>query len=176
MRWAGDSSRFTFLYNQRGHQVLRIVGVDAANGKAEALIDEHSDTFIDYSGKGFHEYLDDSGEILWMSERDGWNHLYLYDARTGQLKNQVTRGEWVVRGGGPRGPRQAADLVPRRRHPGRAGPLLHPLLPGQLRRHRPGRAHRRRRQPLGPLLARPKVLSRYVVARGFAAGHGIAAD
>jgi dipeptidyl aminopeptidase/acylaminoacyl peptidase len=33
-----------------------------------------------------------------MSERDGWNHLYLYDAMTGRVKNQITRGEWVVRG------------------------------------------------------------------------------
>src|SRR5262249_47712032 len=43
-------------------------------------------------------YLDDSGEIVWMSERDGWNHLYLYDARTGKVANQITRGRWVVRG------------------------------------------------------------------------------
>ncbi len=98
VRWSADSSRFTFLYNQRGHQVLRIVGVDAAAGKADALIDEHSETFIDYSSKSYHEYLDDSGEVIWMSEREGWNHLYLYDARTGRLKNQITRGEWVVRG------------------------------------------------------------------------------
>ena len=33
-----------------------------------------------------------------MSERDGWNHLYLYDGVTGKVKNQITKGEWVVRG------------------------------------------------------------------------------
>jgi dipeptidyl aminopeptidase/acylaminoacyl peptidase len=33
-----------------------------------------------------------------MSERDGWNHLYLYDGRSGEVKNQITKGEWVVRG------------------------------------------------------------------------------
>ncbi len=33
-----------------------------------------------------------------MSERDGWNHLYLFDAKTGAVKNQITKGEWVVRG------------------------------------------------------------------------------
>ena len=32
-----------------------------------------------------------------MSERDGWNHLYLYDGKTGQPKNQITKGQWVVR-------------------------------------------------------------------------------
>jgi len=97
IRWASNSSRFTFLYNQRGHQVLRVLAVDAASGEVSPIIDERSDTFICYSGKFFCEYLDDSGEIIWMSERDGWNHLYLYDAHTGRVKNQITRGEWVVR-------------------------------------------------------------------------------
>jgi dipeptidyl aminopeptidase/acylaminoacyl peptidase len=96
-RWEPDSSRFTFVYNQRGHQVLRIIGIDAATGKTSAIVDEHSDTFIDYSGKQFTEYLPETGEIIWMSERDGWNHLYLYDARNGTVKNQITKGEWVVR-------------------------------------------------------------------------------
>lgn len=98
IRWQGDSRRFTFLYNQRGHQVLRIVVVDADTGSAAALVDETSDTFIDYAGKSFSRYLDDAHEIIWMSERDGWNHLYLFDSRTGSLKNQITRGAWVVRG------------------------------------------------------------------------------
>ena len=32
-----------------------------------------------------------------MSERDGWNHLYLYDGATGSVKSQITRGAWAVR-------------------------------------------------------------------------------
>jgi len=98
IRWAPDSSRFTFLYNQRGHQVLRIVSVDADTGEAHVIVDEQSKTFIDYSGKRFSHYLDETNEIIWMSERDGWNHLYRYDVETGCVKNQITKGEWVVRG------------------------------------------------------------------------------
>jgi dipeptidyl aminopeptidase/acylaminoacyl peptidase len=98
IRWPPDSGRFTFLYNQRGHQVMRVVAVDAQTGEARVVVDERSSTFIDYSGKAFAEYLDDTGEIIWMSERDGWNHLYLYDAKSGRVKNQITKGEWVVRG------------------------------------------------------------------------------
>jgi dipeptidyl aminopeptidase/acylaminoacyl peptidase len=97
IRWSKDSSGFTLLFNQRGHQALRILAVDAHSGDAKPIIDEHSDTFIDYSGKMFVEYLDDTNEIVWMSERDGWNHLYLYDSQTGKVKNQITKGEWVVR-------------------------------------------------------------------------------
>jgi dipeptidyl aminopeptidase/acylaminoacyl peptidase len=98
IRWAPDSSRFTFLYNERGHQVLRLIAVDGATGQPRVLIEERSATFIDYAHKTYVQFLDTTGEILWMSERDGWNHLYLFDAATGALKNQVTKGPWLVRG------------------------------------------------------------------------------
>jgi dipeptidyl-peptidase-4 len=98
VRWSPDSRRFTFVYNQRGHQVLRVISVDAESGAARAVIDEQSKTFIDYNSKFFAHYLDSTNEIIWMSERDGWNHLYLYDAAMGQVKNQITKGQWVVRG------------------------------------------------------------------------------
>jgi dipeptidyl aminopeptidase/acylaminoacyl peptidase len=97
VRWLPDASRFTFLYNQRGHQVLRVISVDARSGEAHAIVDEQSRTFVDYADKLFLHFLDSTSELLWMSERDGWNHLHLYDAQTGHVKNQVTKGEWSVR-------------------------------------------------------------------------------
>jgi len=97
VHWFGDSKRFSFLFNQRGHQVLRIVGVDAETGRTHSIVEEKSETFIDYAGKFFCRYIDDANEIIWMSERDGWNHLYLYDSATGRVKNQITKGEWAVR-------------------------------------------------------------------------------
>lgn len=98
VRWAGDSSRFTFVFNERGHQALRLLAVDAVSGEVRPSIDERSPTFIDYSGKFYLHYLDDTNEAIWMSERDGWNHLYLYDTHKGEVKAQITRGPWVVRG------------------------------------------------------------------------------
>ena len=98
LRWSPDAQRFTFLYNQRGHQILRVIAVEAQTGQVRSLICEQSETFVDYAYKQFTHHLDAAGEILWMSERDGWNHLYLYDSQTGQVKNQVTHGNWVVRG------------------------------------------------------------------------------
>jgi dipeptidyl aminopeptidase/acylaminoacyl peptidase len=97
IRWRGDSKEFTFYYNQRGHQVVRIVGVDAQTGRTRAVINEETKTFIDYAFKQYINYLDKTGEIIWASERDGWNHLYLYDAKTGKVKNQITKGHWIIR-------------------------------------------------------------------------------
>ncbi len=97
VRWESDGKRFTFLYNQRGHQVMRVVTVDAENGEAKAIIDEQAKTFIDWTNKVFFQRLPVTREAVWMSERDGWNHLYLYDTASGSVKNQITKGEWVVR-------------------------------------------------------------------------------
>ena len=97
IRWSDDSKRFTFLFNERGHQTLRVVAVDATTGVPTALIDEKSPTFIDYSNKTYFEFTKDGSEILWMSERSGWNHLYLIDAATGAVKNPITQGEWLIK-------------------------------------------------------------------------------
>jgi len=95
--WSRDNSYFTFEYNKRGHQVYQVIKVDANTGNYSVIINETSPTFIDYSGKNYRYNLNETGEIIWASERDGWNHLFLYDSGTGAVKNQITKGEWVVR-------------------------------------------------------------------------------
>ena len=97
LAWRKDSSAVTFEYNQRGHQVFRVIEIDRENGKARAVISEEPKTFFCYSGKRFRQDLEETKETLWMSERDGWNHLYLYDSATGAVKNQITKGAWPVR-------------------------------------------------------------------------------
>jgi dipeptidyl aminopeptidase/acylaminoacyl peptidase len=105
--WRKDSRAFFFEYNQRGHQVYRVIEVDGATGKARALISDEPKTFFSYrpanggladAGRRYRYDLNDGKEIIWMSERDGWGHLYLYDGVSGAVKNQITKGEWVVRG------------------------------------------------------------------------------
>nr|MCU0408767.1 DPP IV N-terminal domain-containing protein [Bacteroidales bacterium] len=96
--WKSGSNSFTFEYNRRGHQVYQVISIDAETGFSRVLINETSPTFIHYSGKYYRHDLDESREIIWASERDGWNHLWLYDAASGKVKNQITKGEWVVRG------------------------------------------------------------------------------
>jgi dipeptidyl aminopeptidase/acylaminoacyl peptidase len=106
IEWRKDSRAFTFEYNQRGHQLYRVLEVDAANGHARALMTELSKTFVDYrranvgladSGRQFRFDLADGKEFIWMSERDGWAHLYMVDGATGAIKYQITKGNWLVR-------------------------------------------------------------------------------
>lgn len=94
--WREDCRAFTFEFNQRGHQRYVIGEVSAADGSIRHLVDEQTKTFI-YYYNNYRYDLDDGKELLWISERDGWRHLYLIDGTNGQVKQQVTKGEWVVR-------------------------------------------------------------------------------
>ncbi len=95
--WRKDSRSFSFEYNQRGHQVYRILEADGTAGAVRAVLSEEPKTFFCYSGKKFRRDLDDGRRVIWMSERSGWNHLYLVDGTTGSVINPITQGEWVVR-------------------------------------------------------------------------------
>jgi dipeptidyl aminopeptidase/acylaminoacyl peptidase len=96
-KWLKDSSAVTFEYDQRGHQRYSLFSADAATGAVRTVAEDRTSTFIYLERRFAHDVGSMGREVIWMSERDGWNHLYLYDARTGRVKNQITRGEWVVR-------------------------------------------------------------------------------
>ena len=106
LEWREDGRALTFEYNERGHQLYRVIEVDPATGAARSLVTERVETFFNHrpatgslggGGTRFRHDVDDGREIIWMSERDGWKHLYLYDGQTGEVVNQITSGEWVVR-------------------------------------------------------------------------------
>ena len=93
--WRNDSRAFTFEFNQRGHQRYIIGEVNASDGKIIHLVDEQVPTFFYYNNRFRHD-LQDGKQMLWISERDGWRHLYLF-GNDGKVIRQVTKGEWVVR-------------------------------------------------------------------------------
>jgi hypothetical protein len=113
--WRKDNGAYTFQYNQRGHMIYRVLEVDASTGAVRPMVDEVTKSFFMYSDQGHNFAFDvgancrltqgtgacdsySGGELVWASERDGWNHLYLIDGKTGRVKNQITKGDWVMRG------------------------------------------------------------------------------
>lgn len=94
--WSPNAKTLYFVDNERGHKRLRLMAADAATGKVRTVVEETSPTFIDYADKLWVWYLDQTGEALWMSERSGYNHIYLVDLATGNMK-PVTQGKWMVR-------------------------------------------------------------------------------
>ncbi len=94
--WFPDSKSFYYDYDERGFKAKELRVVDASTGEQKVLVREQSDLYVD-PGETFYRFVKATEEILWSSERDGWNHLYLYNRKTGQLENQITQGPWVVR-------------------------------------------------------------------------------
>ena len=95
--WSPDSSQLAFVSVSRDHKhvVLRIA--DPETGKVRDVLEEKVDTFFE---SGFNEVnwhvMPETNELIWFSQRDDWGHLYLYDLKTGGLKNRMTKGEWNV--------------------------------------------------------------------------------
>jgi len=95
--WTADGSHLAFVSTSRDHKIEKFRIADASTGAVREVFEEKVATQYE-SGWGAinWRYLAHSNEIIWFSERDNWGHLYLYDATTGQVKNQITKGEWVV--------------------------------------------------------------------------------
>ncbi len=96
LRWRADARAVAFDHIRRGHQHVGLVEIAASNGHARELVAEDSTTFVD-AWRPYSVEIDDGQQVLWLSERDGWRHLYLYDGTTGKLLRQLTHGQWVVR-------------------------------------------------------------------------------
>ena len=101
LRWTEDGRYFRYEKVDRGHQRFRVIEVDTFTGKHRNIIDEKSKTFIwtEHAlrlGMAQVNWLQNSREILYFSEKDGHRHIYLVDIASGSMK-AVTRGELVVR-------------------------------------------------------------------------------
>lgn len=96
-QWINDGEALVFVSSSRDHKVAQLRIADANTGEVRDIFKEEVTTQYE-SGQGainWH-YLQDRDEIIWYSERDNWGHLYLYDAQNGELKHQITEGDFVV--------------------------------------------------------------------------------
>jgi dipeptidyl aminopeptidase/acylaminoacyl peptidase len=103
IHWYSDGRHFAYTQVDRGHQRFRVIRVDSQTGESIDLIDEKTQTFIwtvhtENMDLQLVNWLDGSKEIIYVSEQDGWRHLFLIDAEKGGIKNQITKGEYVLRG------------------------------------------------------------------------------
>ena len=93
--WSGDGKWIFLAETERGYQKVNLFTANPETGQTQLLLTEVSDTYVDPHMTYFWP-IKNGQEFIWGSERDGWCHLYLYDSN-GQLKNQITNGEYVVR-------------------------------------------------------------------------------
>lgn len=95
-QWSEDSQSITFEYNERGHKVYRLLRMNVYDGSVNSIVEEKSDKYICYN-RIFRQFLKKGKSLIWSSERDNYNHLYLIDTRNGRVIRQITHGQWYVR-------------------------------------------------------------------------------
>jgi dipeptidyl aminopeptidase/acylaminoacyl peptidase len=94
--WNKDMKSVRFEFNERGHHTYRLLELSAETGRVRCILEEKNDKYINY-GRIFRHHFDDGRRMLWTSERDGWNHIYLYDKEKAKLVRQITKGQYYVR-------------------------------------------------------------------------------
>jgi dipeptidyl-peptidase 4 len=96
--WFEDGTRLYTAEVDRGYTERRLFEMDARTGEVRTMVLEPGDPWVNSYGSVPFRFLDDGREVLWGSDRDGWMHYYLVDGATGEIRSQITSGEWVVRG------------------------------------------------------------------------------
>jgi dipeptidyl-peptidase-4 len=94
IKWTQDPNVLSIQWMNRLQNELKILLADASSGVTETIYHERNKYYIDISDD--LTFLEDKEHFIFSSEQDGYNHIYLYDM-LGNLENQVTKGDWVVK-------------------------------------------------------------------------------
>jgi len=94
VQWARDASSLAFVSSSRDHKRAWFRVADVHTGEVRTVFDESVPTYYESgNGRVNWQYLPESHEVVWFSERTNWGNLYLYDLDSGKLKHAITTGE-----------------------------------------------------------------------------------
>ncbi|MBC7747933.1 MAG: S9 family peptidase, partial [Methylotenera sp.] len=92
IKWTNDANTLSAQVLNRHQNNLDLLFIDGNSGAAKVVFNEKDKAYVDVTDN--LTFLKDNS-FIWTSEKDGFNHIYLYD-KTGKLKNQITKGKWEV--------------------------------------------------------------------------------
>ncbi len=90
--WRPDGSEALFIRTDREYKKLELIAADPKAGSTRIVLTETQKTFVEF--KGF-KWLEEGKKFIWISEKDGWAHLYLYGI-DGTLISRLTKGNFPV--------------------------------------------------------------------------------
>ncbi len=93
IKWVGDETLGIMRLNRLQNQ-CDVLFANALSGESEAILTEKAEAYVEVSSDKWH-FLQDSEDFLWVSEQDGYNHVYRYN-RQGERVAQLTSGEFDV--------------------------------------------------------------------------------
>jgi len=92
IQWTNDADVLSAQYMNRNQNELDLWFVNAEDNSSKLVLAEKDKAYINITDN--LTFLKDNS-FIWTSEKDGYNHIYHY-SKTGELKNQVTKGNWEV--------------------------------------------------------------------------------
>lgn len=92
MKWTNDANVLSAQVLNRHQDNLDLLFIDGNSGASKVVLNEKDKAYVDVTDN--LTFLKDNS-FIWTSEKDGFNHIYVYD-KTGKLKTQVTKGKWEV--------------------------------------------------------------------------------
>ena len=92
IKWTNKDYTLSAQVLNRHQDQLDLIFINAEDNTAEVILTEKDEAYVDVTDN--LTFLEDNS-FIWTSERDGFNHIYLY-AESGKLKRQVTTGNWEV--------------------------------------------------------------------------------
>jgi dipeptidyl-peptidase-4 len=92
IQWMNDKNRLSVQTLNRHQDHLKIYAVNTKNNSVSVLLEEKDAAYVDITNN--LTFLEDDS-FIWTSEKDGYNHIYLYNV-DGKLMNQITKGNWEV--------------------------------------------------------------------------------
>jgi dipeptidyl-peptidase 4 len=97
VEWSADSRQLAFVSTSRDHKVEQFRVASPDTGNVRDVFEEKAATYFESGMESANwRFLPASNEVIWLSERDNWAQLYLYDLPSGRLKNPITTGEGNV--------------------------------------------------------------------------------
>jgi dipeptidyl-peptidase 4 len=94
MDWAGNSDEVVLLHLNRRQNDLNVMLGNARTGQVRTILNEKDDAWVDINFDDI-SWLADGKRLLWLSERDGWRHVYVA-SRAGGEPQLITRGAFDV--------------------------------------------------------------------------------
>ena len=92
LQWTKNANTLSVQTTNRHQNEVKLQFVDAKTYQAKTIITETDEAYVDVD---FDLTFLDDNSFIWTSEKDGWNHIYLYNS-DGKLKKQITKGNWEV--------------------------------------------------------------------------------
>ncbi|EMY3554392.1 S9 family peptidase [Flavobacterium psychrophilum] len=92
LNWTNEANTLSAQVLNRHQSTLDLLFIDGNTGAKRIVLNEKDKAYIDVTDN--LTFLKDNS-FIWTSEKDGFNHIYLYD-KTGKLKNQITKGNWDI--------------------------------------------------------------------------------